>query len=735
MIPRPIFSMCASPKPRLSRARKSAPASCSIMTPTAGSSPSSSSGPPLTSQRARTFAPQRSPESDQGSERAATGRTSRMAPIEPHLLANAIRFLSIDAIERVGEGHPGTPLGAADTVTALFTRHLKFNPKDPLWFDRDRFVESNGHGSMLLYALLYFSGYEKITLDDVKRFRELGSHCEGHPEFDPASGIETTTGPLGQGIANAVGMAVAEAFLSTWLGPDIVDHHTYALVGDGCLQEGIGQEIISLAGHLGLGKLVFLWDDNRMTDDGGIDLALSADMLARFRLSNWHVQAVDGHDAEAVSAAIEAAKRDPRPSMICTTTVIGRGLPGVEGTRAAHSGRITAELTDAARQHLDWPHPRFTVPEPVLSAWREAGRRSRPEYEAWTRRVAALSPEKRRLVDRLREGRLPEGWDAPLQAFRERAAREPAAEHGFKLSGEIVDRLAEAIPELISGAPDLEGATQHKRSLKAFTAADHGGRYVHYGIREHAMGAMMNGMAAHGGVVPVGVTYLVISDYLRPVLRLAAMMKLPVPFVFTQDSIGIGRNGPTHQPVEYLASLRAIPNMLVLRPADAVEAAECWEIALGNRTGPSSLIFARQPLEPVRADGGENRSRRGAYVLAEAEGGSRRATIFATGSEVSLAVKARAQLQAEGVPTAVVSIPSWELFEGQDESYRRDVIGEGTIRVAVEAAVRLGWDRYIGAEGGFVGMSTFGASGAEADLWAHFGITPERVVEEVRKRL
>lgn len=658
-----------------------------------------------------------------------------MAPIDPRLLANAIRFLSIDAIERVGEGHPGTPLGAADTATALFTRHLKFNPRDPLWFDRDRFVESNGHGSMLLYALLHLSGYEAITLDEIKRFRELGSRCEGHPEFDPASGIETTTGPLGQGIANAAGMALAEAFLNAWLGPQIVDHHTYALVGDGCLQEGIGQEIISLAGHLGLGKLIFLWDDNRMTDDGGIDIALSDDMLARFRLSNWHVQEVDGHDIEAVSAALSLARRDPRPSMICTTTVIGRGLPGVEGTRAAHSGRIHKELADAARNYLDWPHPRFEVPEDVLSAWREAGRRSLPAYEAWQSRVAALDPDRRRLLDRLREGRLPDGWDAPLRAYRERAAREGSAQHGFKLSGDIVDQLAEAIPELISGAPDLEGATQHKRGLKAFTAAHHGGRYVHYGIREHAMGAMMNGMAAHGGVVPVGVTYLVFSDYLRPTLRLAAMMGLPVPFVFTQDSIGIGRNGPTHQPVEYLASLRAIPNMLVLRPADAVEAAECWEIALGHRTGPSSLIFSRQPLEPVRTDGGANRSRRGAYILAEAEGGSRRATILATGSEVSLAVKARARLQADGVPTAVVSMPSWELFESQDEAYRREVIGAGTVRVAVEAAVRLGWDRYIGEEGGFVGMSTFGASGADTDLWKHFGITPERVVEEVRKRL
>ncbi len=658
-----------------------------------------------------------------------------MTGTEPRALADAIRFLSIDAIERVGEGHPGTPLGAADTVTALFTRHLKFLAREPLWFDRDRFVLSNGHGSMLLYSLLHLSGYEGIALDDITRFRELGSPCEGHPEYAPAHGIETTTGPLGQGIANAAGMALAEAYLSRWLGSDLIDHRTYALVGDGCLQEGVGQEVISLAGHLRLGKLTFLWDDNQMTDDGAIDLALSDDMAARFRLSHWHVQEVDGHDSEAVSAALLLAGADPRPSMIRCTTVIGRGLPGVEGTRAAHSARIPASLRAAAREALNWPHPAFEIPAEIRAAWRAAGERHAPAFEAWTQRVAALPPERRRLLDRLREGRLPEGWDAPLRAFREEAARSGQAQSGIGLSGELVDRLADAIPELLSGAPDLEGATQHKRRLKSFTAEDQGGRYVHYGIREHAMGAMMNGMAAHGGVVPVGVTYLVFSDYLRPTLRLAAMMGLAVPFVFSHDSIGIGRNGPTHQPVEYLASLRAIPNMLVLRPADAVEAAECWEIAMQNRAGPSSLIFARQALPALRRDGGaENRSARGAYVLEEASG-IRRVTLLATGSEVALAVEARRRLEDEGIPTAVVSMPSWELFERQDAAYRRETLGPGTVRVGIEAAVRLGWDRYLGEEGGFVGMSGYGASGAEADLARHFGFTPERVVEEVRTRL
>jgi transketolase len=650
-------------------------------------------------------------------------------------MADAIRFLSMDAIEEAGEGHPGTPLGAADVATALFTRHLKFNPADPLWFDRDRFVQSNGHGSMLIYSLLHLAGYEKLGIEALKRFRKLGSHCAGHPEYDPAAGIEVTTGLLGQGIANAAGMAVAEAFLNHWLGPEIVDHYTYALVGDGCLEEGVGQEVISLAGHLRLGKLIFLWDDNRITDDGSIDLALSDDIQGRFRVSGWHVQDADGHDPEALDAAIRLAKKDPRPSMITCTTIIGRGIARVEGTRAAHSSRVTKQDTEAARKSLNWPHSPFEMPDDILSAWRDAGRRNLPEYRSWQARVAALSPERRRELERLQAGRLPEGWKARLRAWKRRAAEEQRREHGFITSGDIVELLAEAIPELISGAPDLEGATKHKRSLRAFTATDRGGRYIHYGVREHVMGSMLNGMAAHRGVVPVGVTYLVFSDYERPAIRMAALMGLPVQFVFTQDSIGIGTNGPTHQPVEFLASLRAIPNMLVLRPADAVEAAECWELAVG-RSGPCSLIFSRQPLEPTgRADGDENLSARGGYVLAEPQGGARRATLFATGSEVSVALKAHALLQADGIPTAVISMPCWELFEQQEETYRREVIGRGTARVAVEAAVRQGWERWIGEDGGFVGMSSFGASGPEQELFEHFGITPERVAAEVRSRL
>lgn len=656
--------------------------------------------------------------------------------VDPRRMANAIRFLAMDAIERAGEGHPGTPLGAADTATALFSRHLKFNPQDPTWFDRDRFVQSNGHGSMLIYSLLHLTGYAKMDLDQLKRFRVLGSHCAGHPEYDPECGIEVTTGLLGQGIANAAGMALAEAFLNAWFGDDVVNHYTYALVGDGCLQEGVGQEIISLAGHLRLGKLIFLWDDNQITDDGDIRLALSDDVAARFRASGWHVQDVNGHDAEQVSAAITRAKLDPRPSMIACRTAIGFGIPRVEGQRAAHGGRVFKDDTAAARAHLGWPHDPFDVPEDVREAWRQAGRRSLPEYQAWQQRVQAMDPARRAEFERLRRGDLPTGWTRVIEDYKRKVLADHPSDFGYKISGEIQDALAAAIPELLAGAPDLEGATLHKRSLAAFNADNRAGRYVHYGIREHAMASMLNGMASHGGVVPTGITYMVFSDYNRPAMRMAALMGLPVKFIFSHDSIGIGTNGPTHQPVEFFASFRAMPNMLVMRPADAVEAAECWQIALEHRSGPIALAFPRQALERVReTHASDILCRRGAYVLKEAEAGPRRVTVLATGSEVALGLKARAMLEAKGIGTAVVSMPCWELFEQQDDSYRLSTIGPDTVRVAVEAGIKLGWERYIGDKGGFVGMGSFGASGAAPDLFRHFGITPERVVEEVLARL
>lgn len=651
-------------------------------------------------------------------------------------LAHAIRFLSIDAIVRAGEGHQGVPLGMAEIATALYTRHLKFNPAEPTWWDRDRVVLSNGHGSMLLYALLYLTGYERISLDQIRTFRELGSHCAGHPEYDPQAGIEVTTGQLGQGIANAFGMAVAEAYLNARFGNDLVDHFTYAFVGDGCLQEGVGQEMISLAGHLRLSKLVLLWDDNRITDDGSTELSISENVAERFRVAQWHVVEVDGHDIEAVSEALDAARKDPRPSMIASRTVIGKGLARVQGQRGGHSARLFPEDARAARDLLQWPHPEFEVPTDFLARWRQAGRRSVQTFEAWQARVAALPAADRSEFERVMRGELPAGWQQVLQDYKRRALDSTEDQGGILISAQINDLLAPVLPERMVGCADLEAPTSHKRSLAAFTADHRSGAYVHCGVREHVMGSMVNGMAAHGGVVPLSVTYLAFADYERPALRNAALMGLPVKFVFSHDSIGIGRNGPTHQPIEILASLRAMPNMLVMRPADAVEAAECWEIAMEHKGGPVSMVFARQALPQVRAAHvQENLSRCGGYVLAEAVCAARRVTLLATGSEVALALEARRQLEVANIGTAVVSLPCWELFDAQDAAYRRSVLGVGTVRVGVEAAVRFGWDRYLGDYGGFVGMQGFGASGPAEVLYRLFGITAESVASEARRLL
>jgi len=643
-------------------------------------------------------------------------------------LANAIRFLAVDAILNAGEGHQGVPLGMAEIATALFTRHLKFNPKDPLWPDRDRFVVSNGHGSMLLYALLHLTGYEKISLSEVRSFRELGSHCAGHPEYDPAAGIETTTGPLGQGIANALGMAIAEAQLRARFGPEIVDHMTYAFVGDGCLQEGVGQEVISLAGHLRLGHLVFFWDNNKITDDGATSLSISEDVAERFRVAGWHVAEVDGHDIEAVSDALAAARKDDRPSLIACRTTIAKGIRRLEGQRGGHSGKLFGADREEIAVSLDWPATPFTTPNDVASAWLDAGARSRNEYDAWKRRLAMLDDAARNSFEHAVEGRLPEGWREVTSTYKSHAIAEKKRAYSIETSGEVASALYELIPDMMTCCADLEAPTNHKRQLEAFTATNPQGRYVHCGVREHAMGALANGMAAHGGVIPLAVTYLSFADYERPAMRMAALMGLPVKFIFSHDSIGIGKNGPTHQPVEILASLRAMPNMLVLRPADAAEMAECWEIMLERTTGPVSLVCARQQLDQLRCDvSNENRSRRGAYVLAEADG-KRRVTLLATGSEVALAMDARAILQAKGMPTAVVSMPCWELFELQDEGYRSSVLGAGTGRVGVEAAMKFGWERWLGHNGAFVGMTGFGASGPADALYRHFNITADAIV-------
>jgi transketolase len=651
-------------------------------------------------------------------------------------LAHAIRFLSIDAIARAQEGHQGVPLGMAEIATALYTRHLKFNPAEPTWWDRDRVVLSNGHGSMLLYSLLHLTGYADFPIEEIQRFRELGSHCEGHPERNPAIGIEVTTGPLGQGIANAFGMAVAEAYLNARFGQDLINHRTYAFVGDGCLQEGIGQEMISLAGHLRLGKLVLLWDDNQITDDGSTDLSISENVAERFRVAGWHVVEVDGHDIDAVSIALEAARADPRPSMLACRTVIAKGIARLQGQRGGHSGRLFAEDAQAARELLQWPHAAFEIPPDVLQAWRQAGARSQPEHAAWQARMSALNAAERHEFERVMRGELPAHWQQVLLDYKQSALQAPTAPSGIFISAEINDLLTPLMPERMVGCADLEAPTSHKRGLAAFTANDRSGAYVHCGVREHLMAAMANGMAAHGGVVPLSVTYLAFADYERPAMRMAALMGLPVKFIFSHDSIGIGKNGPTHQPVEILASLRAMPNMLVMRPADAVEAAECWAVALQHPSGPVSLVFARQPLPLVRqTHQTENLSQRGGYILAESVCGPRQVTLLATGSEVALAVVARDALESQGIGTAVVSLPCWALFDAQDNAYRQRVLGTGTVRVGIEAAVRQGWDRYLGDHGGFIGMNGFGASGPADALYSLFGITPQAVVAEATRLL
>ncbi|MDW8312658.1 MAG: transketolase [Burkholderiales bacterium] len=658
------------------------------------------------------------------------------SPPPPERLAQAIRMLTVDAIVQAGEGHQGAPLGLAEVATVLYTRFLRFDAADPTWFDRDRVVLSNGHGSMLLYALLHLTGYEAFPIEQLKRFRELGSHCEGHPERDVAHGIEVTTGPLGQGIANALGMAVAEAWLNARFGPDLVNHRTWAFVGDGCLQEGVGQEMIQLAGHWRLGKLTLLWDDNAITDDGPTSLAISEDVVERFRVAGWHTVRVDGHDCAAIEAAIASVYEDPRPSLIACRTVIAKGLARLQGTRAGHSGKILPQDVVRMRKDLDWPHPPFDVPPAIAAAWRAAGARGQPERMRWQARVAALPEAQRSEFERVIRGGVPkEAFEELLRYKREALLREPL-KSGIFISAEISERLAQVMPEWMVACADLEGPMDHKRSLNAFSAEDRSGRYLHCGVREHAMAALAVGMAAHGGIVPLALTYLAFSDYARPAMRMAALMGLPVKFVFSHDSIGIGRNGPTHQPVETLASLRAMPKMLVLRPADAVEAAECWAVALAYTEGPSCLVFARQMLPHVRREAGEeNRCAMGAYVLEEAQVGERRVTLLATGSEVALALKARQLLEDAGIGTAVVSMPCWELFVQQPNEVQRAILGDGTVRVACEAAVEFGWSRWLGARGAFLGMRGFGASGAPEALYQHFGITVEAIVEAARRLL
>ena len=647
-------------------------------------------------------------------------------PSEHRDLANAIRALSIDAVEKAKSGHPGMPMGMADIATVLFTRYLKFDAADPRWPDRDRFILSNGHGSMLLYALLHLTGYADMPMTELKRFRQLGSRCAGHPERGHAAGIETTTGPLGQGLANSVGMALAERFLAARFGQDLVDHYTYVFAGDGCLMEGISQEAISLAGHLRLSKLIVFWDDNHISIDGNTSLARTEDELERFAASGWHTERVDGHDTDAVAAAIARAQQSDHPSLIACRTIIAFGAPTKAGTAAAHGSALGAAEIAGARERLGWTAPPFVVPADMTEAWHAAGRRSQPEAEAWRARLAAADPALRAEFERRVKAELPQSARDALKSIKEKFASEGPKTATRQASGHVLDALAPAFPELIGGSADLTGSNNTKaKGQIEVKPGDFAGTYIHYGIREHGMAAAMNGMAAHGGVVPYGGTFLVFSDYCRPSIRLSALMGLRVVYVMTHDSIGLGEDGPTHQPVEQLAALRAIPNLRVFRPADAVETAECWELALTASDAPSVLALTRQGLPALRRDAGENRCARGAYVLAGAEG-KRGVTLLATGSEVSLAMAARDLLKEKGVAAAVVSMPCWELFDAQDESYRNTVLGSAP-RVAVEAAAPMGWERYVGMGGRFVGMRSFGASAPADALYKHFGITAEAV--------
>jgi transketolase len=652
-------------------------------------------------------------------------------------MANAIRALAMDGVEQAKSGHPGLPMGAADVATVLFTRFLKFDAADPAWPDRDRFVLSAGHGSMLLYALLYLTGYEGMTVAELKRFRQLHSKAPGHPENYITRGVETTTGPLGQGLGNAVGMALAERHLAATFGSDIVDHHTYALASDGDLMEGISQEAIALAGHLKLNRLIVLYDDNHITIDGSTALSDSVDQLKRFESAGWAASRIDGHDPEAIAAAITKAQDADRPSLIACRTTIAFGAPTKAGSEKAHGSPLGAEEIKGAREKLGWNYPPFEIPDDVLKPWRAAGARGREPHDAWKSRFAKRSPTERATFERRMRGELDDtALTGAVRSLKEKLAATPLTIATRIASENALGVLVPALPELVGGSADLTGSNNTRpKGMPVLDANNYGGQFIHYGIREHGMAAAMNGMALHGGVVPYSGTFLVFSDYCRPSIRLAALTKTRVIHVMTHDSIGLGEDGPTHQPVEHLAALRAMPNLLVFRPCDPVETAECWELAL-RAHGPSVLALTRQNLPQLRTKlDSDNFCAHGAYEIAPAAGGKAKVSLYASGSEVSLAVEAQKLLAAKNIPARVVSVPCFELLAAAPAAERAEIIGDAPVKVGIEAAVRQGWDAIIGSDGAFVGMSTFGASAPYKDLYAEFGITAETVAEAALSRL
>ena len=671
-------------------------------------------------------------------DRAKDAAFSAEAGENAHIrtLANAVRALSIDGVEAAKSGHPGLPMGMADAATVLFSRFMKFDPSEPRWSDRDRFVLSAGHGSMLLYSLLYLTGYKSITLDDIKHFRQLGSPCAGHPEYGHADGIETTTGPLGQGLSNAVGMALAERILNARFGDDLVNHKTYVIASDGDLMEGISHEAISIAGHQKLAKLIVLHDDNNISIDGPTSLADSTRARMRFEAAGWQTHECDGLNGEDVARALLAAQASDKPVLIQCHTIIGYGAPNKAGTAKAHGEPLGTEEAAAAKKALRWDSPPFTVPDDLMDEWRKIGSRGARAREEWTTRKAKADRDIVSKFDAALKTELPASLKPAMIAHIKKLASEKPNIATRKASELALDVINAEVPWMIGGSADLTGSNNTKtKGMKNIEPDHYDGNYMHYGIREHGMAAAMNGMALHGGIIPYGGTFLIFSDYCKPAIRLGALMGIRVIYVMTHDSIGLGEDGPTHQPVEQLAGLRAMPNLLVMRPADAIETAECWQIALNHTKGPSLLALTRQNIGPVRTthtDG--NLCEHGAYEVAGADGEAK-VTFLATGSEVDLALTARDLLKADGISARVVSMPCWELFDQQPATYRENVLQPRTVRIGIEAAASLGWDRYIGENGTFIGMHSFGASAPYKDVYKHFNITPEAAADAARAAL
>ncbi|MCF8708315.1 transketolase [Rhizorhapis sp. SPR117] len=642
-------------------------------------------------------------------------------------LANAIRALSMDAVQAANSGHPGMPMGMADVATVLFREYLKFDPKTPHWADRDRFVLSAGHGSMLIYSLLHLTGYARPTLDDIRNFRQLHSPCAGHPENFELAGVETTTGPLGQGLATAVGMAMAERHLNATFGDDLVDHRTWVIAGDGCLMEGINHEAIGLAGHMGLGRLIVLWDDNKITIDGATSLSTSEDIRARYTASGWHVVSCDGHSPDDVRRALNEAVADPRPSLVACDTTIGFGAPNKAGSHSVHGSPLGAEEIAAARDYLDWPHEPFMIPEEVAAEWKRAGERSVAAHEAWRGRLADhLKGEE---FQRRMAGELPAGFS--LTHYIDTLLAEPKKVATRKASEMALEAINVLLPETMGGSADLTGSNNTKtKTTTPFTKDDYSGRYVYYGIREFGMSAAMNGMALHGGVIPYGGTFLVFSDYCRPAIRLSALQKTRVVYVMTHDSIGLGEDGPTHQPVEHVMSLRMIPNLDVYRPADTVETAECWELALQRQDGPGLLALTRQNLPQLRLEKSDNLCAKGAYRLRAATA-PRRVVLLASGSEVETACDVAAALEEKGIGADVVSMPCWSLFDAQSAAYKADLLPADALKVSIEAGVTFGWERYVGPDGISFGIDSFGASAPAEALFDYFGLTAAKIAPQI----